>query len=226
MSISIDIQNDVALIRMDDGKANVINFELMAALNDALDEAQSGAKAVVLAGRHDRFSGGFDLRAFATLDGGEIVRMLDSGAQLLLRLYGGPMPVVAACTGHAIAMGAFLLLACDTRIGTQGDYKIGANETTNGMQLPIFALEMMRARIGLQYQTQAAIQAHIYDPAGAVQVGYLDSLTVAEEVVEQALSVAAQFATYPAHAYSYNKAALRKPTLEAIRSSIGRHHGQ
>lgn len=105
MPVTISIQNDIALIRMDDGKANAMNFEMIEALHRALDAAEAGAKAVVLAGRPGRFSGGFDLRAFATLGAEGIGRLLDEGAKLLVRLYGGPLPVVAACTGHAIAMG-------------------------------------------------------------------------------------------------------------------------
>ena len=139
MSATIEITNDIALIRMDDGKANAINFEMVAALNAALDEAEAGAKAIVLAGREGRFSGGFDLNVFASLGGDGVYKLLDAGAELLLRLYGGPLPVVAACTGHAIAMGVFILNACDTRVGTAGAYKIGANEAITGMNLPIFA---------------------------------------------------------------------------------------
>ena len=54
-----------------------------------------------------------------------------------LRLYANKLPVVGACTGHAIAMGVFLLAGCDTRIGAAGEFAIGANETVNGMTLPI-----------------------------------------------------------------------------------------
>jgi len=126
MSATVEITNDIALIRMDDGKANAINFDMLAALNSALDTAEANAKAIVLTGRDGRFSGGFDLNAFASLGADGVYKLLDAGAALLLRLYGGPLPVVAGCNGHAIAMGAFILHACDTRIGTAGDYKIGA----------------------------------------------------------------------------------------------------
>ena len=95
MSATITIENDVALIRMDDGKANAINFEMLTALNAALDKAEKEAKAIVLAGRDGRFSGGFDLKAFASLGADGVYKLLDGGAELLLRLYGGPLPVVA-----------------------------------------------------------------------------------------------------------------------------------
>ena len=225
MPATIQIQDAVALITMDDGKANAFNFEMIAAINAALDKAEADAKAIVLAGREGRFSGGFDLNAFASLDGDGVYKLLDAGAELLLRLYGGPLPVVAACTGHAIAMGVFTLFACDTRVGASGAYKIGANETITGMNLPIFALEFAHARLNPAHHTKAMVQAFIYDPAGAVEAGYLDMLVDADKVVATATAIAAQLTVLPSSAYAYNKRAMRKGTLDAVRASLGRHHG-
>jgi enoyl-CoA hydratase len=225
MSATIQITNDIALIRMDDGKANAINFEMIAALNAALDTAEAEAKAIVIAGREGRFSGGFDLKAFASLGPDGVYKLLDAGAELLLRLYGGPLPVVAACTGHAIAMGVFILHACDTRVGAAGDYKIGANEAITGMNLPLFALELSRDRLNPAHLTRAVVQGHIYDPAGAVEAGYLDRVVALDQVETTALTLGAQLATLPGEAYAWNKGALRKGTLERIRGSLGRHHG-
>ena len=223
MSISVDIQNDVALITMDDGKANVVNFDLMIALNEALDKADADAKAIVLTGREGRFSGGFDLGMMGSFTRDDSIRLLDRASELVLRLYGGPRPVVAACNGHAIAMGVFLLMSCDTRIGASGDFKLGANESITGMTLPVFAVELARDRLSNLHQTRAMIQAFIYDPKGAVEAGYLDMLVEPDKVVDQAVSVAGQLAKLPGHAYAYQKSAMRKPALDAIRASIGVH---
>jgi enoyl-CoA hydratase len=224
MSATVQITNDIALIRMDDNKANAMNFDMLAALNAALDTAEAEAKAIVLTGREGRFSGGFDLNAFASLGADGVYKLLDAGAELLLRLYGGPLPVVAACTGHAIAMGVFILHACDTRIGTAGDYKIGANEAITGMNLPIFAMELARDRLNPSHLTRAMIQGNIYNPQGALEAGYLDLLAPADEVEVKALAVASQLAQLPAPAYAWNKNAIRKATLDRIRASLGAHH--
>ena len=225
MSARVDFIGDVAVVRMDDGKANVINQGMIAALNAALDEAEAKAKAIVLAGREGRFSGGFDLQALTGSGPEAAVALLDAGAELLVRLYGNPLPVVAACAGHAIAMGVFLLHACDTRVGASGAYKIGANETINGMVLPIFALELSKDRLNPRHFTKAVIQAFIYDPEGAVDAGYLDLVTRLEDVDTTAIAIASQLATLPGHAYRGNKLAMRNPTLARIKASIGHHHG-
>jgi enoyl-CoA hydratase len=224
MSATVQITNDIALIRMDDGKANAINFDMLAALNAALDEAEAKAKAIVIAGRDGRFSGGFDLNAFASLGADGVYKLLDGGAEFLLRLYGGSLPVVAACTGHAVAMGVFILNACDTRVGASGDYKIGANEAVTGMNLPIFAMELSRDRISPLHLTRATIQGFIYDPVGAVDAGYLDMLTEIDKVEATAMGIAAQLAMLPSGSYAWNKNAMRKGTLDRIRASLGAHH--
>lgn len=224
MSATIEITNDIALICMNDGKANAINFEMVDALNRALDTAEANAKAIVLAGREGRFSGGFDLNAFASLGADGVYKLLDAGAELLVRLYGGPLPVVAACTGHAIAMGVFILHACDTRIGTAGDYKIGANEAITGMNLPIFAMELARDRLNPSHLTRAMIQGFIYNPQSAVEAGYLDMLAEPDEVEAKAMAIASQLAQLPAPAYAWNKKSMRKDTLDRIRASLGAHH--
>lgn len=225
MSAQVEFIGDVALIRMDDGKANVINQAMVASIHEALDAAEAKAKAIVLSGREGRFSGGFDLQALTGSGPEAAIALLDAGALLLARLYGNPLPVVAACTGHAIAMGVFLLHACDTRVGASGAYKIGANETINGMVLPIFALELSKDRLNPLHMTKAVVQAHIYDPEGAVTAGYLDELVPLAEVEARALALAAGLAQLPGHAYHGNKLAIRGASLERIKASIGRHHG-
>jgi enoyl-CoA hydratase len=224
MPATVDIQDGIALVRMDDGKANAINFEMIAALNIALDKAEADAKAIVLAGRAGRFSGGFDLKAFAGMDAAGIYKLLDAGAELVLRLYGCQLPVVGACTGHAIAMGTFLLHSCDTRVGAAGDFKIGANEAITGMNLPIFAMTLSQDRLSPRHLTRAMLQGHIYDPAGAVEAGYLDLLAAPDAVEATAVAIADQLAQLPKPSYGWNKLALRKPALARIKASLGAHH--
>ena len=43
---------------------------------------------------------------------------------MLLRIFSFPRPVVAACSGHAIALGAFLLCSSDYRVGSKGNFKL------------------------------------------------------------------------------------------------------
>lgn len=133
------IDGKVAIITMDDGKANAMSPAFSQAVIDGLERAKSEAQAVLMVGRPGRFSAGFDLKVIA--QGGEArTHMLKLGVKMLYNLFTHPQPVVMACTGHALAGGAFMLLTGNTRIGTKGDFKIGLNEVAIGMSLPDGAL--------------------------------------------------------------------------------------
>lgn len=217
---TLTIENNVATILMDDGKANAINHDMLDALNAALDTAEADAKAIVLAGRPNRFSGGFDLRVMLESGSAEdVVALVKRGGELAHRLYGCKLPVIAACTGHAIAMGVFILLSCDTRIGAAGDFKIGANETINNMVLPPFAHLLTEERLAPNMKTRAVVQAELLNPDMAVQAGYLDQVVAPEVVISTAQALAAQMTQYPP-AYGGNKAQLRSVTLKAMADSL------
>ncbi len=221
MAITLEIHDKVAQVTFDDGKANAINPDWMTELTAAIDEAEANASALVLAGRDGIFSGGFDLKWLAANGLEKSGELLDQASQLLVRLHGGPKPVVAACTGHAIAMGAFLLLACDTRIAATGDFRFGANETVNNMILPAFGIALPRARLDNRRLVSAIIQAELYAPEDALDIGYVDRLVVPEDVIPTALDTAAKLAQLPGAAYAGNKRKLHQDTIDEIEAAIG-----
>jgi len=210
----------IALITLDDGKANALSPPTVAALNAALDRAErEAAGAVVLAGRPGRFSAGFDLRV---MTGGPqaLFDLVTAGAELALRLYEFPRPVVAACTGHALAAGAVLLCAADLRIGAHGDFKIGLNEVAIQLPLPVFAMELARARLAPRHFTQAVTQARIYDPTGASAIGYLDEVVAAEALLDTARAHATRLAGLPDPAFRLTKQRERGAIVARIRATL------
>jgi enoyl-CoA hydratase len=213
------LRDDVALLTMDDGKANALSHEMIDAIQAALDRAEKEAKALVLTGREGRFCAGFDLKTM--MSGLEAAQALvTSGADMYMRLYGFPLPVVAACTGHALAGGALLLLASDTRIGAEGEFKIGLNEVAIAMPLPVLAQELARDRLGVRHLTEATVQARIYSPDGAAEAGYLDRLTGVDTLLDEALDEAKRLGQLPRAAYAHTKAKLRERTIAHIRSTL------
>lgn len=220
MSVTLEMNGDVAVITMNDGKANAVNPALLEGLEAAMDKAEADAKAVVLTGKPGLFSAGFDLKLMNGASREEVTALVNRGGAFALRLYGNKLPVVAACTGHAIAMGVFLLAGCDTRIGAAGEFAIGANETVNGMTLPIFGIELPRARLDPRFLTEAIVQAKMYDPEGAVKVGYLDQVVEADKVLDTATGIAAQLGDLPNGAYAANKLLIRAQTIATIEASL------
>jgi enoyl-CoA hydratase len=216
--VQFRLVQDVALLAFDDGKANALTMGSMDALDQALDRARAEAKAVVIAGRAGRFCAGFDLSVM-TKGPQEAMRLVGRGGELLLRIYAHPQPVVAACTGHAVAGGALLLLACDTRVGAAGDFKLGLNETAIDMALPLLGREFARDRLLPTRLTEATIQARLYDPQVAVEVGYLDRVVAPERAVDEALAAAEALTKLSIRAYGITKQQLRRDTIAKIRAN-------
>lgn len=213
--VTYSLEDGVAVLRIDDGKVNVISHRVIDLLHRYLDNAEGEARAVAIIGRPGKLSAGFDLSEMTA--GIERTRALvGAGGKLLMRVYGHPQPVVVAVTGHALAAGALLTLACDTRIGADGPAKIGLNETAIGMGLPRYATELAQARLSPAHLTRGAIQAEIYDPAGAVDAGYLDRVVPAEECEAGAVAEARRLGEFRTGAYSHTKLALRGALIERV----------
>jgi len=207
-SVTTTVEDGVAVVRLDDGKMNAVSHDVVTGLHAALDEALSSATSVCIVGNDRALSAGFDLKVMQGGDVDAVMKLVNAGGELLLRLFRHPQPTVVAVTGHALAAGALLVLACDTRIGIEGgSSKIGLNETQIGMALPDFALELAVARLSKRYLTRAAVQAEIFDPAGALAAGYLDRLSA--DVVADAVAEARSLGALPAAAYAGTKASLR-----------------
>lgn len=215
--VSFSLSEGIATLTMDDGKANALAPAMSAGLNAGLDQATAeGARAVVIRGRPGVLCGGFDLKIIRGDDDALRNAMRNAGMNLLKRLYLFPMPVIIGCTGHSVAAGGLLLLTADTRIGVRGDFKIGLNETAIGLTLPIAGLELARDRLEETFLTRAAIQAELFDPDAAADVGYLDTAVDADAFDAAIADAAAKLAALDPTAYAGTKSRLRPPTLDRV----------
>lgn len=204
---------------MDDGKVNALSPNMFDALNAALDGIQDAPGSVVLAGRDGRFSAGFDLKVLSG-GGPDAKALLRSGFDLAHRLLSFPRPVVIACTGHTIAMGVFVLLSGDYRVGTDGPFKMTANEVSLGMTMPHAAIEICRQRLTPAEFNRAILLSQVYSPTDAVRGGFLDEIVAPEDVVSRAIEVATQLSTLNMRAHHVSKLRIRAESLAAIQAAI------
>jgi enoyl-CoA hydratase len=222
-TVAFERIGDVALVTIDDGKANALSPGVLAALHEAIDRAEAdGAGALVLAGRPGMLSGGFDLAVMRSADLAAIGGLVTDGGELLLRVYRSPMPIVCACTGHAIAAGALTLLASHFRVGAEGAFRTSLIETAIGMVLPDWAVVLAGERLTPRHLQQAAIESRQYDPPGALEAGFLDRVVPAAEVVERAVEDAARLAAFSTEAYAGNALKVRGPGIERLSAAVGR----
>lgn len=219
--VTYQLDDAVATITLDDGKVNVLGPAMQQAINDALDTAEKdGAKAVVLAGNARVFSGGFDLAVFQSGDPQAALAMLAGGFELALRTLTFPVPVIIAATGPAIAMGSFLLLSGDHRVG-QPKSRCQAIEVAIGMTIPISAIEIMRMRLSPPAFQRGVSLAATFAGDDAVTAGWLDEIVDADRVLSRAQEVAADaVATVHAGAHLASKLKARDGALTAIRAGI------
>lgn len=218
--VDYQLNDGIATIKLDDGKVNVMSLAMQAAIREAIDKADADEAAIVLTGRPGVFSAGFDLATIAA-GGPETAAMVIGGFRLAERILAYQRPLVVACTGHAIAMGTFLMFAADYRVGPDtGSYKWIANEVAIGLTMPRAAIEMLRLRLTPAACDRAVILSYPFSPADALASGYLDQLVPLDDVVDTAIAVGRAALALDARAHAASKRRTRGPALAALAQAI------
>jgi enoyl-CoA hydratase len=205
------------ILRLDDGKVNALDVDLLDALSDTFEElAAKEAAAVVLTGNGRVFSAGVDL--YRVLDGGagyaaDLIRALDRAFRTLLDL---PIPLVTAIDGAAIAGGCILACAGDHRLIGAGRGPVGITELRVGVPFPASALELVRFAAGDAVTSRLALLADTYPADAARDLGLVDEVVPADELLERSLAVAHRFAAVPRDTFRLTKAQLRRPSRERV----------
>jgi enoyl-CoA hydratase len=176
VSVTVERREGVMTAVLDDGKANALTFGTITELRAVVGASVDENSPLILAGRTGFFSAGFDLEVMRSGDPDLVSSLAEEGFLLFREMLSAPVPVLAACTGHALAAGALLLLAADLRIGRPGTYQLGLNETRIGIALPQPAVDMARFRLGTHRLAAATLFATLVAPDRACDFGYLDRI--------------------------------------------------
>ncbi len=227
--VSYEVRDRIAFATIDNGKANALSPAVIAALGDALARAEDAGEdavgALLVTGTPGMLSGGFDLAVMRS--GAEAAgRLVTDGGELFARMFGSPIPVVVACSGHAIAAGALMLLGADARVGARGEFRIGLIETQLGMVLPRWAVELSRERLSVRHFQQATVGARIYDPDGAADAGFLDTVVPPEALLDTATAEARRWAELPRSAYRGQVMMNRGDRLGRLADAIAADRGR
>jgi len=218
-SVQYNFQNQVATIRIDDGKRNALSSQVLREIYQALDRAESDRAIVILTGRESVFSAGFDLNVMRC-GGTKALRMLRAGYALTARVMAYPYPVIAACNGHVMAMGVFLMLSADYVIGSRGDFKIAANEVALGLTMPRVAAAMLRHRLEPAAFQRAVTLSEYFDVESALGAGFFDDLVDPLELLPCAEARATEFCVLDQRAHTTSKRRIRAALIRKIRFSI------
>jgi len=223
-AITTERIDNVLVLHMDDGKANALSFDMLAAISAAVDQAEADESvgAIVIHGRPGKFCAGFDLSVMGSGDWNAVANLMCDGGDVVRRLYGLPIPVVAACTGHALAAGALLLLGCDLRVGADVACKIGLNEVTIGIVLPDWAITLCEDRLSRRHLQPVVALAELTGAAGAVDAGFLDLVVPEADVLATAVAKAQVYAGFSRAAYGGTVQAMRAGVLARMAELVER----
>lgn len=210
--VDCERHDDVAVVFMNDGKANALNAGFLEKLSSVLQQACS-SQAVVLTGHGGFFSGGLDLKVLPGLSPADFKTTVDAFESLIRWLLQCPVPTVAAVNGHALAGGAVLTLACDLALAAAGPHKIGLNETAIGIPLPEFVMQLARLKLQPRSWLKALVAGQVGSPDEAARIGFVDDVVPPEMLLARAKEMAHQLAKVPGPAYQSTRALLYRELL-------------
>ena len=220
---TIKKEDDISIITLDDGKANVFSPEMSNQLNACLDQVDTESGCLIITGREGMFSAGLDLKVIQSGDVDRIVEMSSSAFKLLARIFSFPRPVIAACSGHGIALGTFLICCCDYRIGIKGDYMLGANEMRTNMVIPTPILELIKFRVNDSHKYRAVLGAEMYNFNQAQEAGLIDDVVEIDNLMTAAKDKAKDLATMGHPSYSMTKELFIAEPMAKINEAIKEH---
>jgi len=208
-------RNGVASVRMEHGKVNALDLELLLELRECLANLRRASiRGLVLTGTGSSFSAGVDL--YRVLQGGPeyITRFLPALESALRELFQFPHPVVAAVNGHAIAGGCVIVAACDYRIMAEGNGRIGLTELIVGVPFPALPLEIIRACVASQHFQSTVYTGRTYLPTEAVTIGFIDEIVTPDLLLARAVETAECLAGIPSRPFELSKSQIRREALE------------
>jgi enoyl-CoA hydratase len=208
--LTVDEHGDVAVVRIEHGRVNALDLELLEALTAAVTGSD---RALVLTGTGSAFSAGVDLRRI--IDGGARYTedFLTALSRMFRAVFDHPRPTVAAINGHAIAGGCVLALACDARLMSSG--RIGLSELAVGVPFPVAALEIVRHALG-PGTDRAVLRAEVVDRDRALARHLVDELCLPDYLLPDAVVLAGRLSAVPADVYASAKERLHRPAVAAM----------
>lgn len=188
--ISVDYQDEVAVVRLSRSVTNALNLELVNQLADALERIEHDPKVcgLVLGTSSDKFfSIGFDIPQLFDLTRKEFEIFYRAINQTCLDLYTMPKPTVAALTGHAIAGGCILALCCDDRFIADGRKLMGLNEIKLGVPVPYVADCVLQDLVGVRNAREIIDGGEFYAAEASLRMGMVDQVLPPEQVMARSI---------------------------------------
>ncbi len=227
-SIRTENTDGLLIVTMSRAPANALNAAMVDELSSALQQARDyDVRGVVLASDRPKFfSAGFDVKEVFQYDRERMTSYFGAFMDLYETLFRLPKPVVGAVSGHAVAGGAVLALACDVRVMAEGAFRFALNEVNLGIVLPPGILRMALDAIGPRHARELFLGGETLTPARALGIGLASELAQPEDVLPRAIARARGLAEKPAAAFGAIKRNLIELSGHGAVGGDRRHLGQ
>lgn len=210
-----EIQDGIAVLTLNNGATNAISPELVDELMKIMGKIHNEADGLLLCGGEKFFSMGFDLPALITLNRTEMTDFLNNFHDLILALYTVSIPSAALLTGHAVAGGNILAIACDFRFAANPERKIGVNEVKLGLPVPSLADMILRQIVGDRAATKMLYGGEFISFADAEKIGMIDEMLPVQQLTQSAAERIGALGALDRRAFS----AIKTNRVEAIKNS-------
>lgn len=213
------LNDGIAVITMNDGKANALGFGMLEALNACMDTVEDTADVIILTAQGRAMSAGFDLKVMQNAPE-KAGQMVVNGGKLFARLFGCKKPLIIASPGHGIAAGGLLMLTADHRIGADGEARYGLNESAIGMVLPDYGYDLAQFKLNNKYLDMCFVGAELIDSQTAIKAGFLDEAVAPDALMERAMEKALAMQKLSGKAYAGNKRLVRGAVTDKINADL------
>lgn len=202
----LDIADGIATITLRrPEKMNAFTRIMMAEIISAIDitDADDAVRAVIVTGDGTRaFCGGADL----TPEGGGHVfsdpnpvdnlsdqRVRDGGGRLVLRLFNSRKPLIGACNGVAVGVGATMQLPFDMRLCSD-NARFGFVFARRGITPEAASSWFLPRLVGMQTALEWCMTGRIFDAREALERGLVRSVHAPGELMDAARGIAREIA--------------------------------
>jgi enoyl-CoA hydratase len=194
MTVRFEAKGHVAHITIDRPEArNAVNGAVARGMEEALDryEEDSGLWAAVLAGEGPVFSAGADLKEIAVGNHAALATRRGGFGGIVQRRR--TKPLIAAVRGPALAGGCEIALACDMIVAAR-DTIFGLPEVKRSLVAVAGALIRLPRAIGMAPAMEVLLTGEPLAAARAYELGMINRLVDAEEVLDEATALAEKIA--------------------------------
>jgi enoyl-CoA hydratase/carnithine racemase len=198
MKVEYKVADGVAVLTLNDGRANTYSYEMMQELDRAILAARmdDSVQVIVITGAGEKFfCAGADIEMLASVTPSFKYYFCLHANETLVRLEQTPKLVIAAINGHCVGGGLEVALAADIRIARKGAGKMGLPEVNLGVLPGTGGTQRLVRLIGKSKAIELMATGDLFDFERGLELGLVNHIFDSENFMANVIEYARQFTT-------------------------------